>query len=170
MAPKAAAPHFGPTGYYEIAPASFRTGTFLKAVDTNGDSFTDLVVVTAGSTKISVLFGDGHGKFKNRLDSDIDGIVYSGGNVAEGDFNSDGHPDLVIAMNKGPLRLMIGDGKGGFAGTSGFERVGPNRKPVSRRHRHLSRGRQWRLCTCAYNSCTRPEPLCGPKHGRGGFQ
>lgn len=126
MAPKAAAPHFGPTGYYEIAPASFRTGTFLKAVDTNGDLFTDLVVVTAGSTKISVLFGDGHGKFKNRLDSDIDGIVYSGGNVAEGDFNSDGHPDLVIAMNKGPLRLMIGDGKGGFAGTSGFERVGPN--------------------------------------------
>src|ERR1035441_4008682 len=81
MAPKAAAPHFGPTGYYEIATASFRTGTFLKAVDTNGDSCTDLVVVTAGSTKISVLFGDGHGKFKNRLDSDIDGIVYSGGNV-----------------------------------------------------------------------------------------
>src|ERR1035438_6863756 len=74
MAPKAAAPHFGSTGYYEIAPASFRTGTFLKAVDTNGDLFTDLVVVTAGSTKISVLFGDGHGKFKNRLDSDIDGI------------------------------------------------------------------------------------------------
>ena len=126
MTPKIVSPQFGPTGYYEIAPAVFRTGTFLKAVDTNGDSIADLVVVTPGSTKISVLFGDGHGKFKGRLDSDIDGIVYAGGNAVEGDFNSDGHPDLVITMNKGPLRLMIGDGKGGFKGASGFERVGAN--------------------------------------------
>ena len=126
MTPKAAAPQFGPTGFYGVAPTNYRTGTFLKAVDTNGDSFTDLVVVTPGSTKVSVLFGDGHGKFKNRLDSDIDGIVYAGGNVAEGDFNSDGHPDLVIAMNQGPLRLMIGDGKGGFTAAAAFERVGPN--------------------------------------------
>ncbi len=126
MTPKAAAPQFGPTRYYEIAPTPRRTGTFLKAVDTNGDSFTDLVVVTPGSTMVSVLFGDGLGKFKNRLDSDIGGIVYAGGNVAEGDFNSDGRPDLVIAMNKGPLLLMTGDGKGGFTVASGFERVGPN--------------------------------------------
>jgi hypothetical protein len=78
MAPKFAAPQFGPTGYYEIAPAVFRTGTFLKAVDTNGDSIVDLVVVTPGSTTISVLFGDGHDKFKGRLDSDIEGLVYAG--------------------------------------------------------------------------------------------
>jgi hypothetical protein len=71
-------------------------------------------------------FGDGHGRFKNRLDSEIGGIVYVGGNVAEGDFNGDGHLDLVIAMNKGPLRLMVGDGKGGFTGVSAFEQVGPH--------------------------------------------
>ena len=126
MTPKFAPPQFGPTGYYEIAPSVFRTGTFLKAVDTNGDSIADLVVVTPGASKMSVLFGDGHGRFKGRLDSEIDGIVYAGGNAVEGDFNSDGHPDLVITMNKGPLLLMLGDGKGGFKGVSAFKMVGTN--------------------------------------------
>jgi hypothetical protein len=126
MTPKVPAPHFGPTGFYGIAPTNYRIGTFFKAVDTNGDSLTDLVVVTPGSTTLSVLFGGGLGKFKDRLDSEIGGTVSTGGNAAEGDFNSDGNADLVIAMNKGPLRLMIGDGKGGFTPSPAFERVGPN--------------------------------------------
>jgi hypothetical protein len=126
MTPRVPAPHFGRTGFYEIAPSNFRINTFFKAVDTNADSFIDLIVVTPGATKVSVLFGDGLGKFRRRLDSEIDGIVYAGGNVAEGDFNSDGHPDLVIAMNRGPLQLMIGDGKGGFTAGPALQRVGPN--------------------------------------------
>ena len=126
MNPKAFAPQFGTTGFVEIVPSAFRAGTYLKAADTNGDSLTDLIVVSPGSSNVSVLFGDGHGKFKNRLDSDIGGIVYVGGNVAEGDFNSDGRLDLVIAMNKGPLRLMTGDGKGGFTAAPAFAQVGPN--------------------------------------------
>ena len=123
---KVEAPQFAATGFVDILPSPYRAGTFLKAVDLNGDSLTDLLVISPGSSSVSVLFGDGHGKFKNRLDSDIGGIVYVGGNVAEGDFNSDGHLDLVIAMNKGPLRLMTGDGKGGFQAAPAFAPVGPS--------------------------------------------
>jgi hypothetical protein len=121
-----AALRFGSTTFYEITPITYRTGTFFRTADTNGDGLSDLIVVSPGGTKVSVFFGDAAGKLRNRLDSDLGGIVYAGGNAALGDFNSDGFPDLVIAMNKGPLRLLTGDGKGGFSGVSTLERVGPN--------------------------------------------
>lgn len=43
-------------------------------------------------------------------------LAVAGGpqNVAAGDLNRDGKPDLVVACSKGHLAVLLGDGKGGF--------------------------------------------------------
>ncbi len=120
-----AVPQFGPTTFYKIAPAHYRIGTFFKVADVNGDGFADVIVVAPGSSIITVWLGDGSGKFKDRVDSDIGGVVYSGGNATAADFDGDGHLDLAISMNNSPLHVMKGDGKGGFKFAVELERVGP---------------------------------------------
>lgn len=125
MDPYSAAPKFGPPAYYKVAPIPYRLGTFLGVADVNRDGFADVIVVGPGTSTITVWLGDGSGRFKNRVDSDIGGIVYSGGNVATGDFDGDGNLDLVIAMNNSPLQFMKGNGKGAFSIGAQLERVGP---------------------------------------------
>uniref|UniRef100_Q01TD2 FG-GAP repeat protein n=1 Tax=Solibacter usitatus (strain Ellin6076) TaxID=234267 RepID=Q01TD2_SOLUE len=120
-----AVPQFAPAAFYKIAPTHYRIGTFFKVADVNGDGFADVIVVAPGTMAITVWLGDGSGKFKDRVDSELGGVVYSGGNAAAGDFDGDGHLDLAIAMNNSPLHVMKGDGKGGFKFFSQLERVGP---------------------------------------------
>jgi hypothetical protein len=120
-----AVPQFGPTAFYKISPTHYRIGTSIKVADVNGDGFADLIVVAPGTTTITVWLGDGSGKFKNRVDSDLGAVVYSGGNAAAGDFDGDGRLDLAVAMNNSPLQVMKGDGKGGFKFSVQLERVGP---------------------------------------------
>jgi hypothetical protein len=155
-----AVPQFGPTAFYRIAPTHYRIGTSIKVADVNGDGFVDVIVVAPGTTTITVWLGDGSGKLKDRVDSELGGVVYSGGNIAAGDFDGDGHLDLAIAMNNSPLHVMKGDGRGGFKFSAQLERVGPicrlpgtavcrrsqsrrqhryRRQPVRERHRDLPR-------------------------------
>jgi len=115
MDQNSAAPQFGPPAYYKIAPTHYRLGTFFDVADVNGDGFADVIVVAPGTTAVTVLLGDGSGGFKGRIDSDIGGVVFSGGNVATGDFDGDGNLDLVIVMNNSPLQLMKGTSKGAFS-------------------------------------------------------
>jgi hypothetical protein len=48
-------------------------------------------------------------------------LTLAGGpqNVAAGDLNRDGKPDLVVACSKGHLAVLLGDGKGGFRSAPG---------------------------------------------------
>src|SRR5436305_8345407 len=84
MALSTVAPQFGPTAYYPISPTHFRTGTFIHVADVNHDGFADVIVVAADTTAITVWLGDGSGKLKTRIDSDIVERVYAAGNVAVG--------------------------------------------------------------------------------------
>jgi hypothetical protein len=94
------------------SPYSYDSGPFvnsLAAADFNGDGIPDLVVSSSGFVngynygQVSVALGHGDGTF---------GTFYSYGNPASslvvGDFNGDGHLDIVT--NAGDILLGNGDG------------------------------------------------------------
>lgn len=85
--------------------------------DFNRDGNDDAV---AGSTEgVVILLGDGTGKLGTPTPT---GVVppppFSTQSIAAGDFNSDGKPDLAIAQES--LKVVLGDGAGGFGPVSSF--------------------------------------------------
>jgi FG-GAP-like repeat len=88
-------------------------------VDVDRDASLDLVVANSESANVSVYLGDGKGAFKQ-----AQGSPFPAGqecsDVAAGDFNDDGNPDLVIA-NHGikTVTALLGNGKGQFSLAAG---------------------------------------------------
>ncbi len=87
----------------------------IEVGDFNEDEVADLVTADAGSYPdaggVSLLFGNGDGTFQPvvRLNSDDTTVV------AVGDFNEDGHDDLVQGpFNMSALRVLLGNGDGTF--------------------------------------------------------
>ena len=108
------------------------TGAGLVLTDMNGDGKLD--VVTSGITldvdvygpdtgnTVAVLFGDGHGKL-------TPGRIYRGQpgmfNIAAGDLNGDGRPDIVTAnQDSDSVSIYLNNGTGGFGDPLGTY-VGP---------------------------------------------
>jgi hypothetical protein len=86
----------------------------VEAADLNGDGSFDLVVANVGSNDVTILLGDGKGKFAYAK-----GSPFPAGNLPNdiciGDYNNDGKPDLAIANHEEKhLTVLLGDGKGGF--------------------------------------------------------
>lgn len=87
-------------------------------LDANRDGRADLVVVNERGGSASILLGDGRGHF-----SAPDGSPVAAGpspnDVAVGDFNRDGWPDLAFANHETQqLTVLFGNGRGGFAPAS----------------------------------------------------
>jgi hypothetical protein len=85
----------------------------VVAADVNVDGRLDLVAIAGRS--VAVLGGNGDGTFQPPI---YTGFVSSGGLMHEfvGDFNSDGHPDLVTTSQDSGLRVkfLAGNGDGTF--------------------------------------------------------
>ena len=96
-----------------VLPTGQAPGSILIA-DINHDGYPDLLIANTGGETLTVLLGDGHGHF-HAAAGDPPRTGHSPNDLAIGDFNGDGHPDLLIANTETPnLTILLGDGKGGF--------------------------------------------------------
>jgi len=86
--------------------------------DVNGDSELDLILLGDLTAGIEIYLGDGKGnwQFQRTLPETRPGPNMPGRDLAVGDLNHDGHPDLVAAFNRWGLYIYHGDGRGGLSG------------------------------------------------------
>lgn len=96
----------------------FPTGTApgsVEIADFNGDGKFDVVVANEQSNNVSILLGDGKGKFAPARRSPFP-AGHLPNDIAIGDFNRDAKLDLAVANHEGKhLTVLLGEGNGGFA-------------------------------------------------------
>jgi hypothetical protein len=101
-------------------------GPNVLVTDFNGDGNLDIAFCTA--TSIGVQIGNGDGTFQKPTYYDVSSPDY-GFSFAVGDFNSDGHTDLLVsAFDQGFLEILLGNGDGTFQPRSQVKLPGPPRQ------------------------------------------
>ena len=110
-------------GGFAAAPGSpFPAGSGPSAVavgDFNGDGKPDLAIADYTGNNVTVLLGDGTGRFTAAPNSPFPAGSQPN-SVAVGDFNGDGKPDLAIAnYNSNNVTVLLGNGAGGFTAAPG---------------------------------------------------
>lgn len=108
---------------FQPAPGSpYQVGKQPAAValgDVNGDGKLDVLAANSGSNSVSVLLGDGRGRFREAPGSPFD----AGPKphlVAAGDVNKDGRLDVAVTEHdSNDVRVFLGDGTGRFAPAPG---------------------------------------------------
>jgi hypothetical protein len=84
--------------------------------DINGDGHLDIVhgPVRKGSNRPAIFLGDGKGNWRPWKEATFPAVAFDYGDVAVGDLNGDGHPDLVVASHLRGISALVNDGKGNF--------------------------------------------------------
>ena len=106
-------------GGFQAAPKSpFRIGDtpVLAAVgDFNGDGMADLAISHYDVGSVTILLGDGAGGFT--VSKVAPGSAPAATGIGVADFNLDGRPDLAVVFQDpaAAVRILLGDGKGGFS-------------------------------------------------------
>jgi len=110
---------FTPAPGSPVAVLSYPHTHGVAAGDFNGDSKLDLITESWGDDKVTVIFGDGHGRFASP------GVQFHVGHhpyerLRVADVNGDGHPDIITTNWGGDnITVLLGDGKGGFTEAPG---------------------------------------------------
>ncbi|HVS99469.1 MAG TPA: VCBS repeat-containing protein [Solirubrobacterales bacterium] len=109
---------FQPHADYATGPDLTSDPTSVAIGDFNGDGKPDLAVANRRSDSVSVLLGEGDGRFAAEADYATGSSPFS---VAIGDFNGDGRPDLAVA-NSGSdsVSVLLGHGDGSFAAKADY--------------------------------------------------
>ena len=106
------------------APAAFDVGgspAFVIAVDLDADGALDLATANETSNSLSALQGHGDGTFTLIAGGPLNGALSSPTSIAAGDFNGDGHLDLVASNGGGStLHVRLGNGALGFGAGSNY--------------------------------------------------
>ncbi|NOT59005.1 MAG: VCBS repeat-containing protein, partial [Acidobacteria bacterium] len=99
----------------------------LVAGDFNNDTQHDLAVVNYTGQSVSILLGNGQGRFTTASTVNVGGNP-SGAVVA--DFNRDGRQDLAVSnfFNNG-VDILLGNGTGGFSPASGSPILSSGQNP-----------------------------------------
>ena len=107
----AADPSYAPSGGLAVG----RLPNSFAVADLNRDGHVDFAVANHGSDDLTVLLGNGAGGFNPAAGSPI-AVGDGPSGVAATDVNADGKTDLVVADERSnEVRVLIGDGAGGFA-------------------------------------------------------
>jgi hypothetical protein len=86
----------------------------VEVADLNKDGYPDIVIANSEDSSVSILLGDGKGKFTNASGSPFF-ANRNPNDVIIADFNNDGNLDLGIANTEVSfLTLLLGNGKGQF--------------------------------------------------------
>src|SRR4029450_2720174 len=83
--------------------------------DVNHDGASDLAVVNWALNEVTILIGDGTGRFKTGSSVKVGERPSA---IAPADFNGDGAVDLAVANDQN-LSILLGNGTGGFAAAPG---------------------------------------------------
>src|SRR5919202_1849863 len=87
--------------------------------DVNEDGHLDITTSNNNDNSVSVLLGDGKGRFTPAANSPIT-VASRPFYVAVADFDGDGHPDLAATHDDiNLLTILLGDGRGGFSAARG---------------------------------------------------
>jgi hypothetical protein len=90
----------------------------LVTADFNGDGRPDLAVANNTSKDVSVLLGDGVGRFSAGPGSPVRVAGFPDG-VTPADLDGDGKADLVVSAGRNVVNILLGDGSGRFAAAPG---------------------------------------------------
>jgi hypothetical protein len=112
----------GAGGFTPATDSPFSAGAFPHSVaigDLNADGKADLATANYISNDITVLLGDGSGGFTPAPRSPF-AVGLGPSQVAIGDLNADGKPDLATAnLVSSNVTVLLGDGRGGFTPAMG---------------------------------------------------
>jgi uncharacterized protein (TIGR03437 family) len=118
----------GTGGFAAATGSPFAVGgtpNFAATGDFNGDTIPDLAVTNSSSNTVTLLLGDGTGKFTPSAGSPFPTGLSPEGVVAA-DFDADGKTDLAVADGgDGNVTYLFGDGTGGFSLTTHAQGCNP---------------------------------------------